>query len=107
MKRRTCLKAILAVAGGAVIPAVANAEAGEGRPIQLHADLAVDPVKEEEMLRFFAEKFRPAAAQQPGYLDLRMLKLKSTLRGVCSAGSKLSACLNLRQRGAAAEMDCN
>ena len=87
MKRRTCLKAMLAVAGGAVIPRVAGAQSGESRPIQLHADLTVDPAKEEAMLRFFAEKFRPAAAQQPGYLDLRMLKLKSTLRGVAPPGA--------------------
>ena len=59
---------MLAVAGGAVIPAVADAQTGEVRPIQLHADLAVDPGKEEEMLRFFAEKFRPAAAQQLGFI---------------------------------------
>jgi heme-degrading monooxygenase HmoA len=78
---------MLAVAGGAVIPAAANAQPSEGRPIQLHADLAVDPAKEEEMLRFFAEKFRPAAAKQPGYIDMRMLKLKSTLRGVAPPGA--------------------
>jgi heme-degrading monooxygenase HmoA len=81
------LKAILAVAGGAVISAAANAQPGEGRPVQLHADLAVDPAKEDEMLRFFAEKFRPAAAQQPGYIDMRMLKLKSALRGVAPPGA--------------------
>jgi hypothetical protein len=78
---------MLAVAGGAIIPAAANAQPGEGRPIQLHADLAVDPAREEEMLRFFLEKFRPAAVQQPGYIDMRMLKLKSTLRGVAPPGA--------------------
>jgi hypothetical protein len=78
---------MLAVAGGAVIPAAANAQPGEGRPIQLHADLAVDPAREEEMLRFFLEKFRPAAAQQPGFIDVRMLKLKSTLRGIPPPGA--------------------
>jgi heme-degrading monooxygenase HmoA len=78
---------MMAVAGGAIIPAVANAQTGEGRPIQLHADLAVDPTKEEEMLRFFAERFRPTAAQQPGYIDMRMLKLKSALRGVAPPGA--------------------
>jgi hypothetical protein len=78
---------MLAVAGAAIIPAAANAQPGQGHPIQLHADLAVDPAKEEEMLRFFAGKFRPAAAQQPGYIDMRMLKLKSTLRGVAPPGA--------------------
>jgi heme-degrading monooxygenase HmoA len=81
------LKAILAVAGGAVIPAAAKAQTEQGRPIQLHADLAVDPGKEGEMLRFFAEKFRPAAAQQPGFIDMRMLKLMSALRGVPPPGA--------------------
>jgi hypothetical protein len=91
MKRRTCLQAMLAVAGMAVIPAVAdtvaNPPAGQGRPIQLHLDLAVDPAKEEEMLHFFETSFRPAAAKQPGYIDLKMLKLSSTLRGPAPPGS--------------------
>jgi heme-degrading monooxygenase HmoA len=109
MKRRTCLKAMLAVAGGAVIPMVAGAEPGEGRPVQLHADLAVDPAKEQEVLRFFAEKFRPAAAQQPGYIDMRMLKLRSTLRGVAPLGANYQFVLTfaseaLRQKWIATDM---
>jgi heme-degrading monooxygenase HmoA len=89
MKRRTCLKAMLAAAGGAVIPAVvlADPQPGDGRPIQLHADLAVDPAKEQQMLTLFTEKFRPAAARQPGFIDARMLKLKSALRGVAPPGA--------------------
>src|ERR1700735_3645543 len=82
MKRRSCLKGMLAMACTAVLPSVAlAASASEDRPSQLHADLSVDPAKEQEMLEFFEQKFRPAAAQQPGYIDLRMLKLKSALRG--------------------------
>ena len=108
MKRRTCLKAMLAVAGGAVIPAVANAQASEEHPIQLHADLAVDPAKEQEMLRLFEEKFRPAAAQQPGFIDVRMLKLKSALRGVAPPGTNYQFVLTfsseaLRQKWVATE----
>jgi len=33
------------------------------------------------MLHFFEISFRPAASQQPGYIDARMLKLMSALRG--------------------------
>jgi hypothetical protein len=72
MKRRSCLKAMLAAAGGSVLPAVALAVSGsasDDRPIQLHADLSVDPAKEQEMLEFFEQKFRPAAAQQPGSIS--------------------------------------
>lgn len=111
MKRRNCLKAMLAAAGGAVLPAVAFAdtEVSEDRPIQLHADLAVDPAKELEMLEFFEQKFRPAAAQQPGYIDLKMLKLKSTLRGVAPPGTNYQFVLTfsseaLRQKWVATDV---
>jgi heme-degrading monooxygenase HmoA len=111
MKRRSCLKAMLAAAGGAVLPAVALADpqASGDRPIQLHADLAVDPAKEQEMLEFFEQKFRPAAAQQPGYIDLKMLKLKSTLRGAAPPGTNYQFVLTfsseaLRQKWVATEL---
>jgi hypothetical protein len=111
MKRRTCLKAMLAAAGGAVIPAVALADpqAGGERPIQLHADLAVDPAKEQQMLALFTEKFRPAAAQQPGFIDARMLKLKSAVRGVAPPGANYQFVLTfsseaLRQKWVATDI---
>lgn len=111
MKRRSCLKAMLAAAGGAILPAVALADprATDGRPMQLHADLAVDPAKEQEMLEFFEQKFRPAAAQQPGYIDLKMLKLKSTLRGAAPPGANYQLVLTfsseaLRQKWVATEL---
>jgi hypothetical protein len=111
MKRRTCLKAMLAAAGGAVIPAVALADPQPGgeRPIQLHADLAVDPAKEQRMLALFSEKFRPAAAQQPGFIDARMLKLKSALRGVAPPGANYQFVLTfsseaLRQKWVATDI---
>lgn len=87
MKRRTCLQAMLTLAGGVAIPALADPHAGGDRPIQLHADLAVDPAKEQQMLLFFQEKFRPAASRQPGFIDTRLLKLKSALRGTPPPGA--------------------
>ena len=111
MKRRTCLRAMLAAAGGALIPAVAPADrrASEDRPIQLHLDLAVDAAKEQQMLQFFEQRFRPAAAQQPGYIDLRMLKLKSALRGVAPPGTNYQFVMTfaseaLRQKWIATEI---
>jgi heme-degrading monooxygenase HmoA len=102
------LKVMLAAAGGAVMPAVVNAQTSEDHPIQLHADLAVDPAKEQEMLRFFEEKFRPAAARQPGFIDMRMLKLKSALRGAAPPGTNYQFVLTfssepLRQKWIATE----
>ena len=111
MKRRSCLKAMLAAAAGSVLPpvALADPEARGDRPIQLHADLAVDPAKEQEMLEFFEQKFRPAAAQQPGYIDLKMLKLKSAIRGAAPPGTNYQFVLTfssetLRQKWVATEL---
>ena len=43
--------------------------------IQVHVDMAIDPAKEHEMLRYFQTTFRPAAQKFRGYIDVRMLKL--------------------------------
>jgi heme-degrading monooxygenase HmoA len=80
MKRRTCLKAILAGAGSLTATRAARA-AGPEHPIQLHVDLSVDPAKEQEMLHNFKTIFRPAASKQPGYIDVQMLKLRTAVQG--------------------------
>src|SRR5579862_5332812 len=77
MKRRTCLKAILAGAGSLTAMQAAAPE----NPIQLFVDLTVDPAKEQEMLHNFKTIFRPAASKQAGYIDAQMLKLRSALQG--------------------------
>ena len=82
MKRRTCLKTILAA--GASAPGAQAA--GPGHPIQLHVDLAVDPAKEKEMLHNFESIFRPEAAKHLGYIDVKMLKLRTALQGSAPAG---------------------
>ncbi|MGH8248694.1 MAG: hypothetical protein ACREUU_19975 [Gammaproteobacteria bacterium] len=82
MKRRTCLKTLFAAAAASAALQAADA----ARPIQLHVDLAVDPAKEKEMRKNFETIFRPAASKQPGYIDVKMLKLRSTLLGKAPAG---------------------
>ena len=69
----------------------------------------LDPAKEQEMLEFFKQKFRPAAAQQPGYIDLKMLKLKSAIRGAAPPGTNYQFVLTfsseaLRQKWVATEL---
>lgn len=54
--------------------------------IQLHADLSVDPAKEVEMLRYFETVYRPAARKFPGYVDLRLLKIKTAVVGSVPVG---------------------
>ena len=82
MKRRTCLKTMFAAGAGAAGVLAAS----PGHPIQLHVDLAVDPTKEKEMLHNFETIFRPEAAKHPGYIDVKMLKLRTALRGSGPAG---------------------
>jgi hypothetical protein len=82
MKRRTCLQTMFA-AGASAAGTLASVP---GRRIQLHVDLAVDPAKEKEMLHNFEIIFRPEAAKHPGYIDVKMLKLRTALQGSAPAG---------------------
>lgn len=77
MQRRKLLGTIL-TAGAAATPLLA---APAAHPIRLQVDLTVDAAKEKEMLHNFETIFRPAAAKQPGYIDVKMLKLRTTLMG--------------------------
>jgi heme-degrading monooxygenase HmoA len=81
MERRTCLGMMLA----GTVTAASGAGAPTKRPIQLHCDLAVDPKREQEMLDNFEKIFRPVAKKQPGFIDLKMLKVRDAIRGSAPA----------------------
>jgi hypothetical protein len=81
MKRRNCLKTMLAACGGAAVMRAAGAPS-----ILLHVDLSVGPATGKEMLHNFETIFRPAAVKFPGYIDVKMLKLRSALMGAAPAG---------------------
>lgn len=80
-----------------------------GRSIQLHVDLTVDPAKEKEMLKNFETIFRPAAAKFAGYLDVKVIKLRSALAGKAPADVNYRFVLayqseELRQKWVASEV---
>lgn len=110
MKRRTYIQSVLAGAGSLAVVGLATLNAaGAGANIQLHVDLSVDPAKEQEMLHNFKTIFRPTAAKQPGYIDVQMLKLHSTIQGSAPAGLNYRFVLTfaseeLRQKWVASEM---
>jgi hypothetical protein len=56
------------------------------RPVQLHADLAIDPAREAEAVRYFETVYRPTAQKFEGYLDLRLLKFTAALVGRAPVG---------------------
>jgi antibiotic biosynthesis monooxygenase (ABM) superfamily enzyme len=87
MDRRALLKyAALVGLGQATTPilsfsAVPPSATGPEKEIVLYCDLAVDPAREEEMLTNFHTEFKPAAEKFPGYIDVKMLKLRRVLQG--------------------------
>jgi antibiotic biosynthesis monooxygenase (ABM) superfamily enzyme len=83
MQRRACLKTILAA--GASLSA-ASAQTAASAPIVLYVDMAVDPAKEKEMLHAYHNTFRPAAVKFPGYIDLKIAKLRTVLQGSAPSG---------------------
>jgi heme-degrading monooxygenase HmoA len=82
MNRRRCIQTTLAAAY-----ATSQGRAVETpRHIELHLDLAVTPGRGQEMLGNFEKIFRPTAKKQPGYVDLKMLKLRQAIRGGAPPG---------------------
>ena len=78
--------------------------AGDGKPfIELHVDLSVDPSNENDLLANFANLFRPVVSRQPGFVNLKLLKLRSALAGAPPAAANYRFVLtfeseDLRQR---------
>jgi hypothetical protein len=82
MKRRSYLKTTLAAALSSTVAGAQDRD----RRIVLHVDLSADPAKEAEMLHNFHNVFKPAAMKQPGYIDVRMCKLRSAIQGTGARG---------------------
>jgi antibiotic biosynthesis monooxygenase (ABM) superfamily enzyme len=83
MNRRSYLTGMLAaVVATKAIPAQQTANS----PIVLYCDLTVDPSREQEMLNNFHSIFKPAAEKFPGYIDVKLLKLRTVYTGAAPAG---------------------
>lgn len=80
MKRRACMSAL---AGASL---AAQAQTPAARPIQIHVDLSVDPAREKQMLQHFNKDFRPAASRFPGYIDVKIIKLRKAFVGKAPEG---------------------
>jgi antibiotic biosynthesis monooxygenase (ABM) superfamily enzyme len=84
MQRRSYLKTMLAATAG--LGAAQTPKKQAQNPVVLHVDLSVDPAKETEMLHNFHTIFKPAAEKFPGYIDVKMCKLRSALQGAAPSG---------------------
>jgi hypothetical protein len=63
-----------------------RAQTAAKNPIVLYCDLSVDPKREEEMLNNFHTIFQPAAEKFEGYIDVKILKLRTVYTGSAPAG---------------------
>jgi hypothetical protein len=81
MKRRSYLKTMLAATAGLSGARAQGPKKQVEKPIVLDVDLSVDLGKEQEMLHNFHTIFKPAAVKFPGYLDVKMCKLRSAIQG--------------------------
>ena len=93
MDRRSWLKSLTLLGTAGLIPKVRRAMAaasGTQRPIVLYCDLAVDPAREQEMLDAFHNHFKPVAQKHPGYIDLKMLKLRKVIQGGPAPASSIN-----------------
>ena len=67
-------RSFLAATGAASLAAERAAN-----PIQLHIELEVDPAKQAELTANFRNHFRPAIRKQPGFLDVKLLKMRKLM----------------------------
>jgi hypothetical protein len=98
------------LAAGAGLTA-ASAQPGKAakNPIVLYVDMQVDPAKEREMVKNYHTIFKPAASKFAGYIDLKIVKLRTALQGAAPAGVNYRFQLTyeseeLRQKWAASEV---
>lgn len=99
MDRRSWLKSLALLGSAGFIPKTRRAVAattaaapapGTRHPIVLYCDLAVDPAREQEMLDAFHHHFKPVAQKHPGYIDLKMLKLRQVVQGGPAPASSIN-----------------
>lgn len=76
MNRRKYIKTIAAAGASSAVPSQAAAHS-----IQLHVDLDVEPTKEKDLVGNFHKIFHPVIAKQPGFVEVKLLKLRSTMAG--------------------------
>lgn len=84
MNRRNAIKSAAAIALAAVGIASktsAQTKSAGKLPIVLYCDLKVDPARQQEMLDHFHNRFKPAGAKFEGFIDLKMLKLRTLIQG--------------------------
>ena len=58
------------------------------KPIQLHVDLIVASGREGELETVYRQHFEPTIRRQPGFVQVKLLKLRSEIAGKAPPGSR-------------------
>ena len=74
----------------------AAAPTAPARSIQLNCDLAINPAKEKDFVKYFDDVFRPVAKKHEGFIELKLLKLNSAVRGATPPNCKFRFCLTFQ-----------
>lgn len=82
MDRRNYLITMAAAGAAGSLPMNAAS-----KPIQLHCDLNVDPKREKEMVSNFHKVFEPVISKQPGFVEVKLMKLRSVPAGAGPANT--------------------
>lgn len=61
--------------------AATKGQAEAVRAIQLHVDLEVDQEKEQSLVFNFHTTFMPAMSRQPGFVEVKLMKLRKAMKG--------------------------
>lgn len=77
MNRRRHLRSILAAVAGLRLSQAQTSR----RPIQLFVEMDVEPAHEKEMIDNFHNIFLPEAKKHPGYIAVKILKLRQVVQG--------------------------
>jgi hypothetical protein len=79
MNRRTLLKSTVAAGAGLALARAQNKP--NTKAVYLYVEMDVDPANEKAMRDHFHNKFVPEAKKHEGYIDVRLLKLRSVIQG--------------------------
>ncbi len=86
MNRRKYLQTMAAAGAVAAVDEAAGAAAA-APPIQLHVDLDVDAAKEKELVSNFQTIFKPTIRKQPGFVEVKLMKLRKAMKGSAPANT--------------------
>ena len=64
--------------------------------VQLHIDMDVDPSREKEIVDNFHGAFKPTMSRQPGYVDVRLMRLRSAVVGPAPDGPNYRMLISFR-----------